>query len=144
MIKLRSIHLLAGLILVAMLGACATGGRSKADILDDTIRAYSQALRWEAPERLEIFQDPDIESDDDLPLRRFKQFMVKGVRPQGAPVIDSEKNTATQSVIIELINRHTQSPKAVVEEQKWRYFEGAWLLTSGFPKLDREVELDEQ
>lgn len=129
------------IFIVSLLSACATGGKSKPELLDNTIRGYSQALRWEAPERLTAFFDPNVDLENQRQnMQHFAQFNVKGVRPVGPPTIDKETDTATQQVVIELINRHTLTPKSIMDVQRWRFENGRWLLTSGYPDMKREVE----
>ena len=133
---------LAGLA-VALLSACGMA-RTKADQLDDNLRAYAGAIRWGAMSEAMAYMDPKVLTEQPISkfdLDRFAQFRVVGYRVQNAPVID-QNNTARQQVIIELVNKHTQNPRMVLDNQVWQFDAELkrWVLQSGLPKLENVVE----
>lgn len=130
-------------ITVVLLSACGMA-RTKADQLDDNLRAYAGAIRWGAMSEAMAYIDPKTLEEKPISkfdLDRFAQFRVVGYRVQNAPVID-QNNTARQQVIIELVNKHTQNPRNVLDNQVWQ-FDAAlkrWVLRSGLPDIENTVE----
>lgn len=134
-----------GLILVIAIALTACGmARTKADQLDDNLRAYAGAIRWGAISEAMAFIDPktlDEKPVSRFDLDRFSQFRVVGYRVQNAPIID-QNNIARQQVIIEFVNKHTQSPRAVLDNQIWKFDAELkrWVLVSGLPNMENTVE----
>lgn len=128
------------LIAIALLlSACATDVRSKADRLEASLLGYERAVRW--GNMAEAMQFLDSSSDaamamKPLELERWAQFDVKGYRKQSGAVVD-DQGIARQVVEIELLNRHTQTPKTVLDRQEWKFDKpsGQWRLISGLPIL---------
>lgn len=124
-----------------LLHACATDVRSKADRLDASLLGYERAVRWGNMAEAMQFLDPASDaalSLKPLELERWAQFDVKGYRKQTQALVDNE-GVARQVVEIELLNRHTQTPKTVLDRQVWKLNKesGQWLLTSGLPALQQ-------
>ena len=131
------------LVLLALFG-CASGPRSKADELGATLRSYEIAIRWGKMTDAMAFLDPEslaMKPIAQFDLERFAQLTVVGYRKQTAAVID-ENDTARQQVMIELVNKHTQMPRTILDTQIWRFEPESrrWLLTSGLPDLENTVE----
>ena len=129
---------------VLLLSGCASGPRSKADELAATIRSYEGAIRWGNLTDAAAFLDPEsatLHPVTKFNLDRFAQLTVVGYRTQTATVVD-ETGTARQQVTIELVNKHTQTPRTILDSQTWRFEPKSkrWLLTSGLPDLEKTVE----
>lgn len=132
------------LILLLALFGCAGGVRSKSDELDATLRGYEGAIRWGNMTDAAAFLDPEsnaLHPTTKFDLERFAQLTVVGYRKQTAAIVD-ETGTARQQVTIELVNKHTQTPRTILDAQTWRFEPKSkrWLLTSGLPNLDNTVE----
>ena len=134
---------LMALVLLALFG-CASGPRSKADELEATLRGYEGAIRWGNMTDAAAFLDPEsavLHPITKFNLERFAQLTVVGYRKQTAPIVD-ETGIARQQVTIELVNKHTQMPRTILDTQTWRFdsVSKRWLLTSGLPDLENTVE----
>jgi hypothetical protein len=130
---------LSWLLISLLLGGCASS-KSKFSEFEDVTRLYHQALRWEGAEAIPNFLDPKYDAQSNQQrYERLQQFQIKGVRPLSAPVLDEKAGTASQQVALELVNRHTSASKTIVDVQRWRYENKRWLLSSGFPDLDKEL-----
>jgi hypothetical protein len=117
--------------------------RTKADELEYTLKAYGTAFRWGGVNDAAGFMDPKSLEEkpiSDFDAQRYAQMTIVGYRVQSPAIVD-ENNVATQLVLIELINKHTQSPKIIKDLQRWSYNKETrrWLLTSGLPSLDNVV-----
>jgi hypothetical protein len=140
---LSPLRTLFALIFLLILAACADV-RSKSDQLTGTLKAYGVAVRWgDATEALK-FVDPEVLKTrpmSRLELDRFAQLEVAGYREQGDVVLD-QFNIARQIIVIEYVNKHTQTPRTVIDRQEWRYDAALkrWLLTSGLPDLNQTQE----
>ena len=133
----------AALIFLALFG-CANGPRSKADELTATLRSYEGAIRWGDLTDASAFLDPEsaeLHPVTKFNLERFAQLKVVGYRTQTDTVLD-ETGVARQQVTIELVNKHTQTPRTILDAQTWRFEPKSkrWLLSSGLPNLDNTVE----
>jgi hypothetical protein len=134
----------AAVLIVAGLNGCAGGPRSKTDELTATLRSYEGAIRWGNLTDATAFLDPASAADHPVTqfeLDHFAQLTVVGYRTQTATVVD-ETGTARQQVTIELVNKHTQTPRTILDAQTWRFDAKTkrWLLTSGLPDLDKTVD----
>ena len=129
---------------VLSISGCANGPRSKADELEATLRSYEGAIRWGNFTDASAFLDPKsatIHPVTKFNLDRFAQLTVVGYRTQTAPIVD-ETGTARQQVTIELVNKHTQTPRTILDSQSWRFVPKTkqWLLTSGLPDLENTID----
>jgi hypothetical protein len=132
-------------LLVLILATCAVliscaNPRSKAENLDHTLKAYGTAFRWGGVNDAMRFFDPKALEEKpitDFERERYAQMTIVGYRVQSPAVVD-QNNIATQLVLIELVNKHTQSPKTIRDLQRWRFEPEtkSWLLMSGLPNLD--------
>ncbi len=134
----------AMVLIFLLLFGCASGPRSKADELDATLRSYEGAIRWGNMTDATAFLDPESVAQHPITkfdLERFAQLTVVGYRKQTAAVVD-ETGTARQQITIELVNKHTQTPRTILDTQTWRFEPNSkrWLLTSGLPDLENTVE----
>jgi hypothetical protein len=129
------------LTLMATLAACASGVRSKSDELTAALRAYGGAVRWGGMNDAAAFLDPQSAAEHPISkydMERFAQFTIVGYRTQSSVVLDPTTGIARQVALIELVNKHTQSPKSILDDQQWRFDSKSkrWLLISGLPNLD--------
>jgi hypothetical protein len=134
----RSIRNFVVFLCASVLLACG-GIKSKSDQLTSTLLAYSQALRWGRMSEAVGFLDPKLQAEKpvtSLELQRFEQLTVSGYREQ-TDVVVGDDDIARQVVEIEFINKHTQSPRSVIDQQRWRYDSETkrWVLISGLPDL---------
>ncbi len=130
-------------LLLTLIVGCASM-RSKSDLLDETLLAYQRAVRWGQMQEAVGFLDPKyLEKNpvSELTLQRFAQLQVIGYRVTGVPVAGDD-GFARQTVQIEFVNRHTQSPRTVIDQQVWQLEPETrkWQLTSGLPNLDQREE----
>jgi hypothetical protein len=124
-----------------LLSGCATDIRSKADRLEATMLGYERAVRWGNMAEAMQFLDPTSDAAmamKPLELERWAQFDVKGYRKQSGALVD-DAGIARQAVEIELLNRHTQTPRTVLDRQEWKFDKesGQWRLISGLPMLQQ-------
>ena len=141
---IRSLLICVAMTVVLSLSGCANGPRSKADELEATLRSYEGAIRWGNLTDASAFLDPEsaaLHPVTKFNLDRFAQLTVVGYRTQTATIVD-ETGTARQQVTIELVNKHTQTPRTILDSQTWRFEPKSkrWLLTSGLPDLENTVE----
>jgi len=125
----------------ALLGACATQTmRSKATILDETLRTYAATIRWGDFNQAASFIEPKLLAEhppSQLDMERLHQVRVSGYDEQ--PAIPAGEDEVRQTVRIELVNVNTQSVRSIVDRQVWKYDEAAkrWWLISGLPDVSR-------
>lgn len=141
---LRTVLAFFTIAVVLCLSGCANGPRSKADELEATLRSYEGAIRWGNLTDASAFLDPEsstIHPVTKFNLDRFAQLTVVGYRTQTATIVD-ETGIARQQVTIELVNKHTQTPRTILDSQTWRFEPKSkrWLLSSGLPDLENTVE----
>ena len=139
---MRSSGWILTLLSVAILGACAASGKSKASDLEATLMAYEGAVRWGNIEAAVGFLDPASQEEHPvsrLTLERFQQLQIVGYREQAAPILGPD-GLARQMVLVEVVNIHSQSPRQIMDRQVWRYEAESkrWLLTSGLPDLNQQ------
>ncbi|MDR2012860.1 MAG: hypothetical protein LBQ20_07450 [Rhodanobacter sp.] len=131
------------LSLVLALTGCSTSTSSKQDNLQNTLRAYALALRWNDFTRAQAFIDPKTRTEHPptaLELARFKQVQV--VSYEERSTLPSGKDEVTQVVEIGLVNVNSQSARSVIDHQLWRYDDQSkhWWLVSGLPDISRKGE----
>jgi hypothetical protein len=125
----------------ALLGACASKEiRSKANILEQTLRSYAATIRWGDIRQATSFIEPKVLAEhppSQLDLDRLQQVRVSGYEEQ--PAVPVGENEVRQTVQIELINVNTQTTRSIVDRQVWKYDEATkhWWLTSGLPDISR-------
>ena len=125
---------------VLLLGGCATKARS--DALTTTLKAYGSTLRWGDFQSAAQFIDPAVRAAHPLTplqLARYRQVRVSEY-DDGAGPVPSGDFDVQQTVLINLVNVHTQSERSVVDHQSWHYDEKTkhWWLTSGLPDITQE------
>lgn len=130
------------LILVGLLAGCASleNTRSRAKILDDTLKSYAATIRWSDIERAEAFLDPAYREAHPLSVTdrgRYRQVQVSYYHEQPAVVVSDTE--VRQTVEIGLVNVNTQVARSIIDRQTWRYDEEAktWWLASGLPDITR-------
>ncbi|EIL98920.1 hypothetical protein RHOFW104T7_11245 [Rhodanobacter thiooxydans] len=125
---------------VLLLAGCATKTRS--DALTTTLKAYGSTLRWGDFRSAAQFIDPAVRTAHPLTplqLARYQQVRVSEY-DDGAGPVPSGDFDVQQTVLINLVNIHTQSERSVVDHQRWHYDEKAkhWWLTSGLPDITQD------
>jgi outer membrane murein-binding lipoprotein Lpp len=125
---------------VLLLAGCATKARS--DALTATLKAYGSTLRWGDFQSAAQFIDPAVRAAHPLTplqLERYRQVRVSEY-DDGAGPVPSGDFDVQQTVLINLVNVHTQSERSVVDHQSWHYDEKTkrWWLTSGLPDITQD------
>lgn len=126
------------ILLAALLTSCGSAQKSETDLLEATLMGYAKAMRWGDVDQAIGYIDPEVLAANPIPaleLERLRQVQIAGYREQPPMMID--ETHASQVVQIELINRHTQQVRGIVDRQQWRLDREAkrWWLTSGLPKI---------
>ena len=126
------------ILLALLLASCGSSQKSEADMLQATLMAYGKAMRWGDVDQMISYIDPEMLTANPIPaleLERFQQVQIAGYRDQGPVMLD--ETHASQVAQIELINRHTQQVRSIVDRQQWRLDREAkrWWLVSGLPKI---------
>jgi hypothetical protein len=130
------IRFAAALVLVLLLGACATA--SQRSPLEQSLYDYTSAVRWSEYEVAATFIDPlTLATDpiDALEFERLKQYQVAGYRVRSAGT--TGEGVFEQVVELRLVNRHTQVERVILDRQRWRWDAAAerWWLVSGLPAI---------
>lgn len=120
------------LLLLAGLTACAT----ESDIqrsLDDTLRAYERALRWEGLDKAAGFQKHP-QTIGERERRRLKHIQITGYNILSASY---RPDRATQLVEIRYYNDLNAVERTYTDRQVWEYDkkQQRWYLTSPLPRL---------
>ncbi len=136
----RILSLLVALSMLLALAGCATKTRS--DELTTTLKAYGSTLRWGDFRSAAQFIEPSRRAAhplSQLDLARYQQVRVSEYDDGAGPVPSGEFDVQ-QTVLINLINVHTQSERSVVDHQTWHYDEKTkhWWLTSGLPDITQD------
>lgn len=132
--------LLLALAALAALAACGTGRKADVKLLDETLHRYASVMRWsESMEAGVEFIDPAVlaaRPPKQVELERMRQLQVAGYREQPYAFVDDLR--VRQAVQIDLVNRHTQEVRSIVDLQEWRFDpEGKrWWLMTGLPRID--------
>lgn len=123
-------------LLALLLAACAsTSGIDKSRA--DTLEQYEAMIRWSEWDSAINFIAPEYLREhpiSQLDLERLRLFRVTAYTVRSAQLYDDGK-TFVQGVEIRLFHKSQAVEKAIMDEQLWRYDEGArtWLLHSGLP-----------
>lgn len=132
---MKRLYSLAGLLVLLLLSAC---GARRSEGLTEALYTYQSLIRWGDFKQAASMLDPAWLAEHPisrLDWDRYRQIQISGYNAgQPLPIDD---NTVQLAVEIEYINIHTQSPRAILDRQVWRYDEQAktWLLTTGLPDL---------
>jgi outer membrane murein-binding lipoprotein Lpp len=137
---MRRILSILAVLSVLLLAGCATKTRS--DALTTTLKAYGSTVRWGDFQSAAQFIDPAVRAAhplSPLELARYRQVRVSEY-DDGAGPVPSGDFDVQQTVLIGLVNIHTQSERSVVDHQTWHYDEKAkrWWLTSGLPDITQD------
>lgn len=133
----RSINILFALLVVVLLGACATArGGSKSDKLYEAQNAFSGAVRWGDFEGAWGLVEPKYREEHpmtQLQLARYGQIQVSGYRDIGSSTFDD--GTAVRDIEIGVVNRHTLAERSMRYRERWHWDEAQkrWWLQSGLP-----------
>lgn len=136
---MRRLLLVFGIILVAALGGCASAKSKRERAMEQTLMNYASAVRWGGFQQALTFVEPETLKQhpvSDLELKRYDQVRVSYYHEQ-PPVVSGDE--LTQLVEIGIVNEHTQSERAIIDRQHWRWDEAAqrWWLISGLPDITR-------
>ena len=135
-----AMRILGFLLVLTGLTACSSGPKADVKLLDETLHQYASVMRWsDSMEAGVEFVDPEVlaaHPPRTIDLERMRQLQVAGYREQAYSFIDDLR--VRQVVQIELVNRHTQEVRSIVDAQEWRYDpEGKrWWLMTGLPRVD--------
>jgi outer membrane murein-binding lipoprotein Lpp len=134
---MRRILNIAVVLCVLLLAGCATKTRS--DALTTTLNAYGSTLRWGDFQSAAQFIEPAQRAAhplNPLDLARYQQVRVSEYDNGAGPVPTGDFDVQ-QTVLINLVNIHTQSERSIVDHQTWHYDEKTkrWWLTSGLPDI---------
>jgi len=137
---MRRITSILVMLTVLLLAGCATKTRS--DSLISTLNAYASTLRWGDFQSALQFVEPDVRAEhplEPIALARYQQVRVSEYDAGAGPVPTGDFEVQ-QTVMISLINIHTQSERSIVDHQTWRYDEKTqhWWLVSGLPDITRD------
>ena len=134
---MRLFKLLAVLLCLFAVAACAAPKGSKGDKLRAAQYAFSGAVRWNDFEAAMTLIEPELREKhklSEMELERYKQVQISAYNEIGSRV---EEYGAVRDIEIGVINRHTMAERRVryVENWKWDEEEKAWWLTSQLPDL---------
>lgn len=127
------------LLFVGLLVACGTTSKkSDVELLEATLTGYAKVMRWGEVDQAIAYIDPEVLAVHPIAsveLERFRQIQIAGYREQPVELVD--ETHARQIVQIELINRHTQAVRSIIDRQEWRLDreKKRWWLSSGLPKI---------
>lgn len=128
-------------LLVISVAGCSVVAQRRTDALNETLNAYASTVRWVGWAQANQFVDPKYREKHpltDLDRARYSQVRVSEYDAGDGP-IPVDDNHVRQLVKINLINRHTQTERSIVDRQLWKYDEKTnhWWLESGLPDITR-------
>jgi hypothetical protein len=126
-------------LLASTLAGCNVTNQRRADALTDTLSAYGSAVRWGGWAQAMQFVDPTVREAhplSSLAHARYQQVRVSEYDAGPGPVPLS-KNEVRQVARINLINKHTQVERSIIDRQLWKYDPKTqhWWLESGLPDI---------
>ena len=126
------------LLLLLCAGCGEMSPHSKADVLNTTLNAYANALRWGDFEQALTFIDADTLKAHPLSAldkERYRQVRVASYTER--PPVPTGKGEIEQIVEIGLVNVNTQTERTIIDKQQWRYDEKTkhWHNVSGLPDI---------
>jgi hypothetical protein len=128
------------LLLFALLcvGCETLSTQTEGQSLQVTLTAYANALRWGGFDQAVKYVDPETLKQHPLTpldLERYKQVSVISYSEQA--VVPVSKHEVSQLVEIGVLNVNTQTERAIVDRQLWRYDEKTkhWHIVSGLPDI---------
>ena len=126
-------------LLLLSCGACGEmSPNSKTDVLNTTLFAYANALRWGDFEQAMKYLDPEsLAAHPVTALDRERYKQVRVVSYTERPYAPAGKDEIQQIVEIGILNVNTQTERTIVDTQRWRMDEKTkhWKLISGLPDI---------
>ncbi|MCB1553481.1 MAG: hypothetical protein KDJ14_06695 [Xanthomonadales bacterium] len=124
--------------LIVLLAACA-GKKGDTRKLDERLLSYQSTIRWgQLAAAVEVLDPEQREklAPTPLQLRRMEQLQVTAYRVRGKQWTDATE--VRQVVEIQVVNRHTQVERTVIDRQVWRWDgeEKTWWLTTPLPDFE--------
>ena len=125
-------------LVAALLAGCATVSGNEQKLLEETLDSYAAVIRWGKIEQATSFVDPatlKAHPVTKLDLARYHQVQVTAYNAQ--PPRPVGEHEVRQAVEIGLVNVNTQSARAIIDTQLWRFDPAAkrWWLVSGLPDI---------
>jgi len=122
----------------ALLAGCASVSGNEQKLLDATLDNYAAMIRWGNIEEAVAFVDPaslKATPVTKLDLARYHQVQVTSYNAR--PALPVGEHEIRQIVEIGLVNVNTQTARAIVDSQLWRFDPkaGRWWLESGLPDI---------
>jgi hypothetical protein len=123
--------------ILVVLGGCAMP-KNDEKLLEDTLLSYAGVIRWGNFEDALTYVDPETLKSHpltNLDLARYRQVQVTAYNEQPKKKIGESQ--VSQVVEIGLVNINTQSARAIIDRQVWRYDVKVkrWWLVSGLPDI---------
>jgi hypothetical protein len=134
----RSFRLPLPALVAALLAGCASIAGNEQKLLEETLESYASVIRWGNIEEAMSFVDPatlKAHPVSKLDLARYHQVQVTAYNAQ--PPRHVGEHEVRQAVEIGLVNVNTQSARAIIDTQLWRYDAQAkrWWLETGLPDI---------
>lgn len=133
-------YILPVLVVLLLLGGCATQKGKREKSLDLILSRYASALRWNSFEDGFQFVDPEWLKAHPLTsvdIQRYRQVRVSSYNAN--PPVPTGPDDVEQLVQIGVINEHSQSERSIIDRQHWHWDEAKlrWWLTTGPPDITR-------
>lgn len=125
------------LLVVIVSGGCESiDRRTQATKLDDALRAYESAIRWNNFAAADQLRTPDARNQWPADLDRYKSFRVTSYALQ-ARRTNPDHTEMTQVIEIQYYNESSMHVRTVIDEQVWRYDSASkqWSLHGPLPNL---------
>lgn len=129
--------ILCAILAALLLSGCGAVEKDKRAIgLQAATNGYQSALRWGYYETAYGFVHPDLRKGKPLDAV-FDRLRLTGY-DIAQPLTMPDKDSATQTVVIEYLYEDRQVVRQLSDRQLWRWDEklGSWWLHSGLPKFD--------
>ena len=129
--KLQKILIIA--LCLLFISACASDGRMR--VLDDSLRAYSSAMRWgDFKGASRFYKNPA--SISHINFDKLKSIKVTGYDESGSN-LSQDRTKLMQSVTIKYYDTGVGKVHELTDNQVWEYDQERrlWLLVSSMPEF---------